>query len=134
MANAPEHAQPADGRAANAESRSHLRVYRWIGLLLAPAAVTLALLTPSALPEIAPPAVVQSPPAIELSAAALQWINAASADALADELPGIGPLYAERITTHRRLFGPITGARTLIDLGIPARVVQRIAAQGPTAP
>lgn len=129
-----EHAQPADGQAVNSESRSHLRVYRWIGLLLAPAAVVLAVLTPSALPETAPPEVAQSPPAVEVSAATLQWINSASAEELADELPGIGPLYAERITTHRRLFGPITEARTLIDLGIPARVVQRLPAQAPSAP
>ena len=123
-----------DGQAVDAEPRPHVRVYRWIGLLLAPAAVALALLTPNAPPKIDPPPSMQSPPAIELSTAALQWINAASADALADELPGIGPLYAERITTHRRLFGPITEARTLIDLGIPARVVQRFPAQAPSAP
>ena len=123
-----------DGQAAGAESRPHLRVYRWIGLLLAPAAVALALLTPSALPETAPPQVAPSPPAIELSAATLRWINAAPAEVLADELPGIGSLYAERIATHRRLFGPITEARTLIDLGIPARVVQRLPAHVPSAP
>lgn len=134
MVNTSEQAQPADGRAANADSRSHLRVYRWIGLLLVPAAVALAILTPSALPDIAPPEVAQSPPAVELSAATLQWINMASAEELADELPGIGPLYAERITTHRRLFGSITEARTLIDLGIPARVVQRLPAQAPPTP
>lgn len=96
--------------------------------------MALAVLTPSALPEAAPLQVAQSPPAIELSAETLQWINAASAEELADELPGIGPLYAERITTHRRLFGSVTDARTLIDLGIPARVVQRLPAQAPSAP
>lgn len=133
MANTPEQAQPAGGRAANADSPSHLRVYRWIGLLLAPAAVALAILTPSALPESAPPQVAQSSAAIELSAATLQWINAASAEELADELPGIGPLYAERITTYRRLFGSITESRTLTDLGIPASVVQRLPAQAPSA-
>jgi len=134
LANASEHAQPADGRAVSPESRPHLRVYRWIGLLLAPAAVALAILTPSVLPETAPPQVAQSPPAIELSASTLQWINAASAEELADELPGIGPLLAERIATHRRLFGAITEARTLIDLGIPERVVQRLPAQAPSTP
>ncbi len=123
-----------DGQAVDAESRPHARVYRWIGLLLAPAAVTLALLTPSALPETAPPQVAQSPSATELSTAVLQWINAASAEKLAAELPGIGPLYAERIATHRRIFGPIAEARTLIDLGIPARVVQQLPAQVPAAP
>lgn len=123
-----------DGQAVDAESRSHVRVYRWIGLLFAPAAVALALLTPSALPETAPPQITPSPSAIELSTEVLEWINAASAEALADELPGIGSLYAERITTHRRLFGPITEARMLIDLGIPARVVERIPAQVPSAP
>ena len=96
--------------------------------------MVLAVLTPSALPEVDPPPAVQSPPGIELSTAALQWINAASADALADQLPGIGPLYAERITTHRRLFGPITEAQTLIDLGIPARVVDQLPSQVPVDP
>lgn len=134
MSNPSEHAQRADGQAVSAESRSHLKVYRWLGLLLAPAAVVLAVLTPSALPETAPREVAQSPPAVEVSAATLQWINSASAEELADELPGIGPLYAERITTHRRLFGSITEARTLIDLGIPARVVQRLPAQAPPTP
>ncbi|MCY4111988.1 MAG: hypothetical protein OXF96_08625 [Chloroflexi bacterium] len=133
MANPSERARPAGEQAVNAESRSHLRVYRWLGLLLAPAAVALSIMTPSALPETAPPQVVQPGAAIELSAATLQWINAASAKELADELPGIGPLYAERIATHRRLFGSIADARTLIDLGIPARVVQRLPAQVPSA-
>lgn len=96
--------------------------------------MALAILTPSALPETAPPEVAQPSAAIELSAATLQWINAASAEELADELPGIGPLYAERIATHRRLFGSVTEARTLIDLGIPARVVQRLPAQAPSTP
>ena len=123
-----------DGQAVNAGSRPHLRIYRWIGLLLAPAAVALAVLTPTAAPETAPPPAVPSSPAIELSAATLQWINVASAEELADELPGIGPLYAERITTYRRLFGSITEARTLIELGIPARVVQRLPAQAPSTP
>jgi DNA uptake protein ComE-like DNA-binding protein len=96
--------------------------------------VALALLTPSALPETAPLQDAPSPSAIEISTAVLQWINAASAEKLADELPGIGPLYAERIATHRRLFGSITEARTLIDLGIPAGVVERLPAQAPSAP
>jgi len=94
----------------------------------------LALLTPSVLPGIDAPPAEPSPPAIELSAAALQWINAASTDTLADQVPGIGPLYAERITTHRRLFGPITEARTLVDLGIPARVVERLRSEVPVDP
>lgn len=96
--------------------------------------MALALLTPSVLPGFDSPTAVPSPPAIELSAAALQWINAASADALADRVPGIGLFYAERITTHRRLFGPITEAQTLVDLGIPARVVERLRAQSPLDP
>ena len=107
---------------------------RWVGLILAPAAVALALLTPSALPGFDSPPSAQSAPAIELPAAALQWINAASADALADQVPGIGPLYAERIATHRRLFGPITEAQTLIDLGIPARVLDQLRSQVPVNP
>lgn len=123
-----------DGPAVDTESRPHLRVYRWIGLILVPAVVALAVLTPGAQPETVSPEVAPSPLAIELSTATLQWINAATAEALADELPGIGPLYAERITTHRRLFGSITEARTLIDLGIPARVVQRLPVQVPAAP
>ena len=123
MANTSEQAQAVDGPAVDTESRPHLRVYRWIGLILVPAVVALALLTPSALPEDAPPQIAPSPLAIELSTATLQWINAATAEALADELP-----------THRRLFGSITEARTLIDLGIPARVVQRLPVQVPAAP
>ena len=85
------------------------------------------------------PSAVQSPPAVELSPSAvqsraLQWINTASVDELADRLPGIGPLYAERITTHRRLFGPVTEAQTLVDLGIPARVVEQLRSQVPVDP
>ena len=134
MANPSGREQPADGPSITGESRSRPRVDRWVALILAPAAVALALLTPSVLPGSDSPPAVPTPPAIELSAAALQWINAASADALADQVPGIGPLYAERITTHRRLFGPITEARTLVDLGIPPRVVERLRSEVPVDP
>ena len=134
MANPYGREQPADEQSISGESRPRPRVERWIGLILAPAAVALALLTPRVLPGLDSPPAVHSPPAIELSAAALQWINAASADALADQVPGIGPLYAERITTHRRLFGPITEARTLVDLGIPTHVVERLRSQVPVDP
>ena len=134
MPNTSGQAPGSDDRLDRGESRSQLRVYRWLGVLLAPAAVALAVLTPSALPELAQPSAVQSPPAVELSARALQWINTASVDELADWLPGIGPLYAERITTHRRLFGPVTEAQTLVDLGIPARVVEQLRSQVPVDP
>ncbi|MDE2991909.1 MAG: helix-hairpin-helix domain-containing protein [Chloroflexota bacterium] len=134
MANTSEHEQPADGQSVTGESPRPSRVYRWVGLVLAPAAVALALLTPGALPGFASPPAVQPPLGIEVSAAALQWINTASADALADQVTGIGPLYAERITTHRRLFGPITEAQTLVDLGIPARVVEQFRSQVPVDP
>lgn len=132
MANPSGREHPADGPSISGESRP--RVDGWVALILAPAAVALALLTPSVLPGFDSPPAEPSPPAIELSAAALQWINAASADVLADQVPGIGPLYAERITTYRRLFGPITEARTLVDLGIPARVVERLRSQVPVDP
>ena len=134
MAKSSEQERRADGPSVGGESRRGPRVERWVGLILAPAAVALALLTPSAFPAFDSPPAVSSAPAIELPAAALQWINAASADALADQVPGIGPLYAERITTLRRLFGPITEAQTLIDLGIPARVVERLRSQLPVEP
>ena len=110
-------------------SRAQPRVFRWIGLLLAPAAVALAVLTPSALPGVDPSPAPQPTPAVQLPAAGVRWINAASAAELARELPGIGPLYAERITTHRRLFGPITEAQMLVDLGIPASVVERLSSR-----
>ena len=110
-------------------ARAQQRVYRWIGLLLAPAAVMLAVLTPSAMPAVNPPPAQQPTPAIQLPAVGVRWINAASAAELAQQIPGIGPLYAERITTHRRLFGPIADAQTLVDLGIPASVVERLASR-----
>ncbi len=134
MASTSEQEEPADEPSGGGESRPRPRVERWVGLILAPAAVALALLTPSALPGFDSPPPVPSAPAIELSAAALQLINTASADVLADQVPGIGPLYAERITTHRRLFGPITEAQTLIDLGMPTRVVDQLRSQVPVDP
>ena len=81
------------------------------------------------MPDVNPPPAQQPTPAIQLPAVGVRWINAASAAELAQQIPGIGPLYAERITTHRRLFGPIADAQTLVDLGIPASVVERLASR-----
>ncbi len=101
---------------------------RWIGVALAPAAVTLALLTPA--PSTPFPATVERPIAAPASISTSDTtvdINALDAEELATSLPGIGQAYADRIVTHRRLFGPITSGEQLRELGIPDATVERVA-------
>ena len=108
--------------------RGELGSVRWIGAALAPAAVTLALLAPAPSAPF-PPAGERSiaAPAVERTSAAAVDINALDAEALATLLPGIGQAYADRIVTHRRLFGPIASSDQLRQLGIPDATVKRVA-------
>ncbi len=109
--------------------RGELGSVRWIGAALAPAAVTLALLTPAPSAPF-PPAgerPIAAAAAVERTSAAAVDINALDAEALATSLPGIGQAYADRIVTHRRLFGPIASSDQLRQLGIPDATVKRVA-------
>ena len=53
-------------------------------------------------------------------------VNTLNADDLADQLPGIGPVYAARIVHARILFGSLHSAADLRALGIPDATVQRV--------
>ncbi len=46
-------------------------------------------------------------------------VNVLDADALASQLPGVGPVYAARIVHARTFFGPLQSADDLRALGIP---------------
>jgi len=54
-------------------------------------------------------------------------LNAASAEAL-DQLPGIGPVLAQRIVEHRQTFGPYEGSEDLTSVaGLGENSVRRLA-------
>ena len=53
-------------------------------------------------------------------------VNALSADDLAAQLPGIGPVYAERIVYARTFFGPLRSAADLRALDIPNATIDRL--------
>lgn len=71
-----------------------------------------------------PSETVISAPALEASGTVA--VNALDADALASQLPGIGPVYAARIVHARTFFGPLQSAADLRALGIPHDSVQRV--------
>lgn len=53
-------------------------------------------------------------------------INELPADDLAEQLPGIGPVYAARIVHARTFFGPLRSAADLRALDIPDATVERV--------
>lgn len=100
---------------------------RWIALVLAPAALAIALATPSLPPPLPVGAVsVQRAATVAAGGEGTVAVNTLSAGELAEALPGIGPSYADRIVMYRRLFGPIRSLETLVELGIPAGTVEQI--------
>lgn len=62
----------------------------------------------------------------DLEASGTVAVNALDADALASQLPGIGPTYAARIVHARTFFGPLRTAADLRALGIPNNTVERV--------
>ncbi len=95
---------------------------------MAPAAIALALLAP------APSAPFPTAPTPEPSVtepvtvgSGEAPVNRLDAQELAEALPGIGESYAARIVAYRWLFGPIRDPETLLEIGIPAATVARIA-------
>ena len=53
-------------------------------------------------------------------------MNTLSANDLAAQLPGIGPVYAARIVHARTFFGPLQSADDLRALGIPDATIERV--------
>lgn len=53
-------------------------------------------------------------------------VNTLSANDLAAQLPGIGPVYAARIVHARTFFGPLQSADDLRALGIPDATIERV--------
>lgn len=75
-------------------------------------------------PHSTPSQTALNAPALEASGTVA--VNARDAEALASQLPGIGPVYAARIVHARTYFGPLQSAADLRALGIPSGTVERV--------
>ena len=68
------------------------------------------------------PAAAESPPG-----GARVDVNAASAEALAAALPGVGPVKAAAIVAHREAHGPFASADALVEVrGIGPKTLERL--------
>ena len=122
----PQTAELPSATAERAASR------RGLGLLAAVAAVGALIFsimlagTGSAPQSLSTPSEKTALSAPALEASGTVAVNALDADALASQLPGIGPTYAARIVHARTLFGPLRSAADLRALGIPNNTVERV--------
>ena len=103
---------------------------RGLGLLAVVAAVGALIFSIMLAGTGSAPQALSTPSETALNAPALEAsgtieVNARDADALASQLPGIGPVYAARIVHVRTFFGPLQSAADLRALGIPDETVER---------
>lgn len=110
-------------RAASRRGLSLLAVVAGFGALIFSIMLAGTRSAPQSL--LTPSETARNAPALEASGTVAVAVNALDADALASQLPGIGPVYAARIVHARTLFGPLRSAADLRALGIPNSTVER---------
>lgn len=121
----PQTAELPSATAERAASR------RGLGLLAVVAAVGALIFSIMLAGTGSAPQALSTPSETALNAPALEAsgtvaVNARDAEALASQLPGIGPVYAARIVHARTFFGPLRTAADLRALGIPSDTVERV--------
>ena len=104
---------------------------RGLGLLAVTAAVaalvfSIMLAGTRATPESAPTSTTTPGTSPVPESTGTVAVNMLSADDLAAQLPGIGPVYAARIVHARTFFGPLQSAADLRALGIPDASIERV--------
>ena len=114
--------------AAVDETAAGLRGLRLLTVAAAAAALIFSILLAGAGPMVKPawtPATSAMPSPVSQARGTVA-VNTLEADELAEQLPGIGPVYAARIVHARTFFGPLRSAADLRALGIPDATVQRV--------
>ena len=114
--------QGSDAPIAAVDQRAAgLRGLRLLTVAAAAAALMFSLLLAGAGPTAKPAwtSATSAMPSPVSQAAGTVAVNTLDAGELAEQLPGIGPVYAARMVHTRTLFGPLHSAADLRALGIP---------------